>query len=99
MPLGIPLHHRRFRSSLEPLFRRLPKTQPRASAWIAFVFGIAWGEDVEGNHRDLTLNRPSFWQERTYGTAFAFSSEVSASLKRGMEMREAMQMEERLWKS
>ena len=30
-----PLNHGRFRFSLEPLFRRLLKTQPGASAWIA----------------------------------------------------------------
>jgi hypothetical protein len=42
------LNHKRFRFSLGPLFRRLLKTQPGASALIAFVFGIAWGEAVEG---------------------------------------------------
>src|SRR5258705_13998413 len=55
-----------------PLFRRLLKTQPGASALIAFGFGIAWGEAVERNHRDLTLDRPSFYQKRTYGNRVRF---------------------------
>jgi len=37
-----------------PLFRRLPKTQRGASAWIALGFGIAFGEAIEGHHGDLT---------------------------------------------
>src|SRR6266851_9198405 len=52
------LESQAFSLQLGPLFRRLLKTQPGASALIAFVFGIGWGEAVEGNHRDLTLNRP-----------------------------------------
>jgi hypothetical protein len=33
----------------------LLKTQPGASAWIAFGFGIAMGKAVEGHRGDLTL--------------------------------------------
>src|SRR5258708_34505848 len=51
-----PLNHRRFRFSLGPLFRRLLKTQPGASAWIHLFFGTEWGEAVEGNNLDLTLD-------------------------------------------
>jgi hypothetical protein len=66
------LNHRRFRFRLGLLFRRLLKTQPGASALIAFGFGIAWGEAVEGNHRDLTLDRPSCQQKLTYGNRVPF---------------------------
>ena len=55
MPLVIPLNLRRFRFNSGPLFRRLLKTQPGVSAWIAFGFGIAIGEAVEGHYGDLTL--------------------------------------------
>jgi len=52
---GIPLNHRRLGLASGPLFRRLLKSQPGASAWIAFGFGIAMGEAIEDHHGDLTL--------------------------------------------
>jgi hypothetical protein len=66
------LESKGFSFQLGPLFRRLLKTQPGASALIAFGFGIAQGEAVERNHRDITLNRPSFYRKRTYGNRVPF---------------------------
>ena len=59
MPVAIPPESQGISSWLGAAFSAFAENSAWSIGVDPFVFGIAWGEAVEGNHRDLTLDRPS----------------------------------------